>query len=150
MEPISALLAAGIQLYSQNKADKRAKRADKAQRQIEIGRANFMRKWLHPEQRVALAEQSLGGGGGLFDERRARLGDAQKLDLMGSEAALDASRARSARLRDAIRARQIGGAANAASGLLGLMQSQAPDQAPQYAPYNYLARQNPSIAPEYY
>ena len=150
MEPISALIAAGIALNNQTKADKRAKRADKAQRRIEIGRADFMRKWLHPEQRVALAEQSLGGGGGLFDERKARLGDAQKLDLMGSEAALNASRDRSRMLREAIRARQIGGAANAASGLLGMMGSPAPDQPPMYAPYNYLARQNPSIAPEYY
>ena len=147
MEPISALIAAGIALNNQTEADKRAKRADKAQRRIEIGRADFMRKWLHPEQRVALAEQSLGGGGGLFDERKARLGDAQKLDLMGSEAALNASRDRSRMLREAIRARQIGGAANAASGLLGMMQSPAPAQAPQYAPYNYLAWQNPSIEP---
>ena len=121
-------------------------------RRIEIGRADFMRKWLHPEQRVAVAEQSLGGGGGLFDERKARLGDAQKLDMMGSEAALDASRARSRMLRDAIRARQIGGAANAASGLLGMMGSETPyaGQAPMYDPYSQMPNRMTRISPEYF
>jgi hypothetical protein len=135
MEILAALVAAGMQYQAGRSSDRKQKKIQQKERAVQHGRADFMRKWLHPEQRVALAEQNVGAGGGLVDERRARLGDAQALELAGSQANLDASKLRSDMMREQLRNQQYGNIASAASGMAGLLKPSPVKQDPYQAFY---------------
>lgn len=130
MAALAQGLSAAINYGSSQSAQRAEGRAARADKRMARGRADYLRQWTHPQERVARAEADLGGGGKLFDDRRKQMGDKQALEMQGTEAAVTAANQRAAMLRQQVQAQRIGGAANALGGLAALY-----EPVPQQDPY---------------